>query len=43
VNVSEILGHFGGGGHPAAAGARISGKPLTTQRRVVAAIKKALP
>ena len=43
VNVSEILGQFGGGGHPAAAGARIPGKPLATQRRVIAAVKKALP
>jgi phosphoesterase RecJ-like protein len=42
VNVSEICGQFGGGGHPAAAGARISGKPLSVQRKVVAAIKKAL-
>ena len=42
VNVSEICGLFGGGGHPAAAGARIAGSPLSTQRRVVAAIKKAI-
>ena len=42
VNVSEICGQFGGGGHPAAAGARIAGKPLSVQRKVVAAIKKAL-
>jgi phosphoesterase RecJ-like protein len=42
VNVSEICGQFGGGGHPAAAGARISGKPLSVQRKVIAAIKKAL-
>jgi phosphoesterase RecJ-like protein len=42
VNVSEIAGQFGGGGHPAAAGARIPGRPLTVQRRVVAAVKKAL-
>lgn len=42
VNVSEICGQFGGGGHPAAAGARISGTPLSVQRRVIAAIKKAL-
>jgi nanoRNase/pAp phosphatase (c-di-AMP/oligoRNAs hydrolase) len=32
----------GGGGHPAAAGARIAGKPLSVQRKVIAAIKKAL-
>ena len=42
VNVSEIAGQFGGGGHPAAAGARIPGKPLAVQRKVIAAIKKAL-
>ncbi len=42
VNVNEIAGQFGGGGHPAAAGARISGTPLATQRKVVAAIKRAL-
>ncbi len=42
VNVSDIAGQFGGGGHPAAAGARIEGRPLSVQRRVVAAIKKAL-
>ena len=33
---------FGGGGHAAAAGARIPGKPLSVQRRVIAAVKKAL-
>ncbi len=42
VNVSEIAGLFGGGGHPAAAGARIVGTPVSVQRRVLAAIKKAL-
>jgi bifunctional oligoribonuclease and PAP phosphatase NrnA len=42
VNVSEICGQFGGGGHPAAAGARIAGTPLSVQRKVIAAIKKAL-
>jgi phosphoesterase RecJ-like protein len=42
VNVNEIASQFGGGGHKAAAGARISGSPLSTQRRVIAAIKKAL-
>jgi len=33
---------FGGGGHTAAAGARIPGTPLATQRKVVAAIKRAI-
>ena len=42
VNVNEIAAQFGGGGHPAAAGARIPGSPLSAQRRVIAAIKKAL-
>jgi phosphoesterase RecJ-like protein len=42
VNVSEVCGQFGGGGHPAAAGARIPGTPLSTQRRVIAALKKAI-
>jgi phosphoesterase RecJ-like protein len=42
VNVNEICGQFGGGGHPAAAGARIAGTPLSTQRRVIAAVKKAI-
>jgi phosphoesterase RecJ-like protein len=43
VNVNDIAAQFGGGGHAAAAGARIAGRPLSVQRRVVAAIKKALP
>jgi len=42
VNVNEIAAQFGGGGHPAAAGARIPGTPLAAQRRVISAIKKAL-
>ncbi len=42
VNVSDICALFGGGGHPAAAGAKITGNPLTAQRRVLAAIKAAL-
>lgn len=42
VNVNEIAAEFGGGGHPAAAGARIPGNPASTQRRVIVAIKKAL-
>jgi phosphoesterase RecJ-like protein len=43
VNDNDIAAQFGGGGHAAAAGARIAGRPLSVQRRVVAAIKKALP
>jgi phosphoesterase RecJ-like protein len=42
VNVNEIAAQFGGGGHPAAAGAKISGQPLSVQRKVIAAIKRAL-
>jgi phosphoesterase RecJ-like protein len=42
VNVNEVAAQFGGGGHPAAAGARIRGTPLSTQRRVIAALKRAL-
>lgn len=42
VNVSDIAGEFGGGGHQAAAGARIAGRPMGVQRRVVAAIRRAL-
>jgi len=42
VNVNEIAAQFGGGGHPAAAGARIPGKPLSVQRKVIAAIRRAL-
>ncbi len=42
VNVNEIAGLFEGGGHPAAAGARIAGPPLSVQRKVINALKKAL-
>jgi phosphoesterase RecJ-like protein len=42
VNVNEIAAEFGGGGHPAAAGARIVGTPLSTQRRVIAAVRRAI-
>ena len=42
VNVNEIAAQFGGGGHPAAAGARIPGTPLAVQRKVIAAVKHAL-
>jgi phosphoesterase RecJ-like protein len=42
VNVNEIAQKFGGGGHPAAAGARIKGAPATVQRQVLGEIKKAL-
>ncbi len=42
VNVNEIAAQFGGGGHSAAAGARIAGPPLAVQRKVIAAVKKAI-
>jgi len=42
VNVSEIAAQFGGGGHSAAAGARIPGTRLSVQRKVIAAVKKSL-
>ena len=42
IDVNEIAKQFGGGGHPAAAGARIPGRPITVQRRVINAVKKAL-
>jgi phosphoesterase RecJ-like protein len=42
VDVNQIAAEFGGGGHAAAAGARIPGKPAAAQRRVLAAIKRAL-
>ncbi len=42
LNVNEIAAQFGGGGHPAAAGARIAGRPLSVQRKVIAAVKRAL-
>lgn len=41
-NVSDIASLFGGGGHAAAAGARIRGRPLAVQRRVLGEIKRAL-
>ncbi len=42
VDVTLIASQFGGGGHPAAAGARVAGSPLSVQRRVIRALKKAL-
>jgi len=42
VDVNHVAQLFGGGGHPAAAGARVTGTPLSVQRKVVAALKKAL-
>jgi len=42
VDVNAIAAQFGGGGHRAAAGARIPGRPMSVQRRVIAAIRQAL-
>lgn len=42
VNVGEVAALFGGGGHKAAAGARIQGTALGNQRRVLAAVKRQL-
>ena len=42
LDVSTIAVSFGGGGHLSAAGARIPGKQMTTQRQVLAAVKKSL-
>lgn len=42
VNVAGIAEQFEGGGHKAAAGALITGKSMTIQRRVVKAIRVAL-
>jgi phosphoesterase RecJ-like protein len=42
VDVSAIAALFGGGGHKAAAGARVRALPLTVQRRVLAAVKRSL-
>lgn len=42
VDVNAIASQFGGGGHRAAAGARIAGNPLSVQRRVLQAIQRAL-
>ena len=42
VDVNLIATKFGGGGHSAAAGARVPGRPLSIQRQVLAAVKKAL-
>lgn len=42
IDVNRIAQQFGGGGHQAAAGARIPGTPLSVQRKVIASIKKSL-
>lgn len=42
VDVSALAKALGGGGHRAAAGARVPGTPLGVQRRVLAAVRKSL-
>jgi phosphoesterase RecJ-like protein len=42
VDVNKIAAQFGGGGHTAAAGARVPGAPMSVQRRVISAVKHAL-
>ena len=42
INVSDIAKRFSGGGHKAAAGARICGRPMAVQRRVIKAIRDQL-
>jgi phosphoesterase RecJ-like protein len=42
VDVNVIAQQFGGGGHRAAAGARIAGTPLAVQRRVLRALRRAI-
>jgi bifunctional oligoribonuclease and PAP phosphatase NrnA len=43
VNVSEIAGQFGGGGHSAAAGARVKGPRQEVESRVLSAVRARLP
>jgi len=42
IDVGALAEAFQGGGHRAAAGARVTGRPLGVQRRVLGAIKRAL-
>lgn len=42
VDVNQIAKQFGGGGHKAAAGGKVEGTPLSVQRRVLNAIRKAI-
>lgn len=43
VNVNKIANQFGGGGHPAASGARVKGKREEVEQKVLEAIREALP
>lgn len=42
IDVGAVAALFGGGGHRAAAGARIQGTALSVQRRVLAAVRRSL-
>ncbi len=42
VDVNSLAQQFGGGGHRAAAGARVAGTPLAVQRRVLRALRRAI-
>ena len=42
IDVNSIARRFGGGGHREAAGARISGEPHETERKVLAVVSEAL-
>jgi bifunctional oligoribonuclease and PAP phosphatase NrnA len=42
IDVGAVAALFGGGGHRAAAGARIPGTALSVQRRVLAAVRRSL-
>lgn len=42
VSVNQVAEQFGGGGHPAAAGATLHTSPASAQRRVLGAVKLAL-
>jgi bifunctional oligoribonuclease and PAP phosphatase NrnA len=42
IDVNKIAAQFGGGGHTAATGARLAGKPLSVQRKVIGAIRRAI-
>jgi phosphoesterase RecJ-like protein len=42
LSVSELAGHFGGGGHHLAAGARATGDLATVRERVLALAEEAI-
>ncbi|MDD2708281.1 MAG: bifunctional oligoribonuclease/PAP phosphatase NrnA [Verrucomicrobiae bacterium] len=42
MDVNVLAGQFGGGGHPAAAGANVRGAPAEVEKRILAAVEKNL-